>query len=400
MVYFVLRSQYHAPLGHRLVTFEDETLLSWFQSHWVGNNKGPWRTCPDIPDILPARPVAEWEEEEFNLIMDQYEMSTFGMDIYGFWAVWEAMQSHPTAPTSYEDLHSILSKIEYPEGDFSIQNHALEAVTDDDEIEIAWYFFDDWYLERHPERVQFLLRDHWELPGNASEEGASLPSDLSRPLHQELIAAAGTTYCALFSAVDGMTIMDITGCYRFDDGRLPDFADRLRDQDVPMITEEWQGADQRPHRFRKPAWPEELVLLRAFLFDHPDKSLGDALQASAADELYDRISSPRDISDFRCAGNETVLTGNPSACQWDWQRFRAHRISQPVQSPWESTNRAPLIQNSDHITQIRFTVDSSCDGISQCHTWGYLFFDDLWAAAHPALAESILHYGRGWSVLA
>lgn len=401
MVYFVLRSQYHAPLGHQLVTFKDNCLLTWFQNHWIGERDGPWRSCPDLPDILPARPIAEWEEEEFDLIMDQFESSIFGIQVYGFWAMWGAMKTLSTAPQSYEELCTFLSTIGYPEGELSIQNHALEAITNDDEIEIAWYLFDDRFLAQHPERVRFLLTEDWQLPTSATQQGHLLPSPLSRSLASTPEGEEGATYCALLSAMDGETIMDITGCYRFDNQRLPTLASHLCSHPVPMITEEWEGSNDRPHRYRKPSWPEELVLLRAFLFDHPGKTLGEVLQAADSEELFDRISNPRGISDFRCGNNETVLTGDANACQWDWQRYRAHRISSPPSnSAWESTQRSPLIQNSDHLVQIRFVVDSSYEGYRHCCTWAYLFFDDLWAGENAELAESILHYGRGWSVLA
>lgn len=49
-----------------------------------------------------------------------------------------------------------------------------------------------------------------------------------------------------------------------------------------------------------------------------------------------------------------------------------------------------------HVAQLCLHTDCS-EGVDLYHRW--IFFDDLWAAAQPDLANSILRYDRCWDVL-
>ena len=62
-----------------------------------------------------------------------------------------------------------------------------------------------------------------------------------------------------------------------------------------------------------------------------------------------------------------------------------------------------LVQTSPHFCQVRFDERSFADKYPDIAPEGdlraYLFFDDLWVAANPDLAESLLRYGSGWDCL-
>ena len=165
-VYFVLRSEYEAPLGHRVVEFCDESVLDWVQNHWP--NKELIKAIRRGDDEVPDRRMNE----------------IFGFDVCGFYSVWEAMAAWgKTPPSTEEELAKFFRRIDYGEGELIAIDHAIQAYSDDDEIEICWYLFDRHFAQQFPERIAFLLQDDWRLPEEFSAEGLLLDVEKVRELN-------------------------------------------------------------------------------------------------------------------------------------------------------------------------------------------------------------------------
>jgi hypothetical protein len=57
-----------------------------------------------------------------------------------------------------------------------------------------------------------------------------------------------------------------------------------------------------------------------------------------------------------------------------------------------------LVHVEEHLAQLCLHVGQWAEwGQQEYHQW--FLFDDLWAAVHPALADGLLKYARGWDVL-
>lgn len=400
MVHFVCRSQYEAPLGHRIVRFQEPDVLTWFQNHWIGNDEG-WLRDPSLRDHLPDDlPPSDWDDADYQELYYQRTLSLFGGKVMGFNAIWDAMRTWGSAPTDLEYLETFLSTFHYPEGEMTFHPHALQTITDDDQIDIAWYLFDDEFANAHPERISYLLHPTWDFPSTSSaSEGSLLTTDSLRKLDIKPGLGKGATYCVFLSATDGETLNDITGTFRVDGVRLPEFSDHLCRQSVSLKTTKWD--------WLAPTWPEELIQLRAFLLSKPDKSLSEVIGEADCETLYRRLSFPRGLLDFRYEEkNPSVLTGNRQDCEDDWQRLREFlkTRTEEAHSSWRRTEHPPLVQATPHFTQVRFRSHySTKKELTWSHqwnqTWACLFFDDLWAGAHPKIAESLLHYGGSWRLL-
>src|SRR5262249_38498266 len=149
-VYFVYRSHYDTPSLNHVRRFEDDTVLAWFQRHWKG-----------VADRAQAG--------------DQVR-KVFGCYVYGFGSLFHAIAEHSLPPPAASTaLKRVLQAHLYFEGELLCRPHVIQVLTDDDELQMAYYFFDDHYLAEHADRAAFLLREDWHLPADVGA-GAFRPS--------------------------------------------------------------------------------------------------------------------------------------------------------------------------------------------------------------------------------
>jgi len=74
-VYFVRRSEYELPLGHKVVEFDNKNLLEWFQEHWLSEELIAPLRIENIPKMYHADLEPEdiergflhpWESEDID----------------------------------------------------------------------------------------------------------------------------------------------------------------------------------------------------------------------------------------------------------------------------------------------------------------------------------------------
>ncbi len=313
-VHFVYRSHYQGPAGKFVRSLGADTVLGWFRDVWDEAKR--------VPD------VREWTK------------ARLGCDVYGFASLFEAAQEQDLEPPKTDQaLRDHLSKHLYAEGDILYCPHALQVLTDDDEIELAYYVFDDHYLEEHPGRAAYLLHDDWRLPTTSGESSfePTIPTKRIGPPG----SGAGATYLAFLAFYDSgsLTDLDTEGPRRIDGVRVPDLGDYLRRA---------QPDDE---------WPRELILLRSQL--PPESQSGDefAVALAAAGRLPERVVD--------CATEG--------------------------QDPSKS-----LVATSDHLVQLSLHI-GNWFGDDVYQQW--VVFDDRWAGANRDLAEGILRYAHHWDVL-
>src|SRR3954447_1199909 len=144
-VYFVSRSHYEGPSGKHVKVLEADSVLSWFQSVWER---------------------AKAAEDIYLWVIDE-----LGCDVYGLDSIFEAARDESLPPPGTDrTLGSYLEEHLYVEGGFLFEPHALQVLTNDDEIELAYYFFDDHFLKDNPGRAAYLLHEDWPLPTTSSVE--------------------------------------------------------------------------------------------------------------------------------------------------------------------------------------------------------------------------------------
>jgi hypothetical protein len=338
-VYFVYRSHYEGPTGKLARRFDDPSVLVWFQSHWRG--------------IADPDEAAAYAEE------------LLGCRVYGFASLFDAIAEHAIpSPATARELAGVLEEHLYVEGEVRCRPHVIQALTDDDEIELAYFFLDDAYLARHAEKAAFLLHEPFELPADAAEEGlaATTRTKKLRPSGR----GAGATYLAVLGYDDSSSLTDLEGAYRIEGVRLSDLASFL--------------VDATPGE----GWPFELLLLRTQVAAVFANEIAEGLEKTGripVNEVSDAVYDGRMPLETASETERAILV----ALEHVFNRERQ-----------DDTGRLSRVQSENHVAQLAIHV-ATWDGVPMFHRW--ILFDDLWLAAHPELGNAILRYASRWDVL-
>ncbi|MDI3291478.1 hypothetical protein [Polyangium sp. 15x6] len=339
-IWFVYRSHYEGPLSRRVRRLDAPSILAWFSGKMAEAKKA-------------EEPGSLYEEE-------------LGGYVYGFSSVFEAVKEHGLmAPKSTAQLEQILREFLYVEGgpgNTRVDEHSLRVLTDDDEVMLAYFFFDDEVARKQPERVSWLLHEEPKLP-EGDADGPFTP-----PFAPKLVLprgeGEGTTYACLLTSYDGESIpgqaVAIPGV------RLPDLASHLRTVVPTKKPESWS-------KEWLDTWPVELRLLRAMI-EPGQISIAPALAKCAAYPLREVVVQT----------NHTLL--GVGAHQHAEGEF--YKVGTAFKLDGDPTKA--IVQVGKHVA-LFCPHTSSAFGHEQ-----WILFDDRWAAAHPALAASMLRYAHGW----
>jgi hypothetical protein len=327
-MYFVGRWREQSPFSKRVVTVPDASVLDWFRRGW-GH---------DSP--------AEWIDDEL------------GGDVYGLESIFdEARKRNLPEPQSVDQLRTLLHEHLWVEthdkGDYiRLGEHALRVRTDDDEVDLAYYFIDDAAAAASPDRLAFLLYDTWPLPTDAIRSGATFSGGV--PVRTVHLGPSGPD--SVFSvrlsweSPDTARNLDLAGAIEFAGLSLPGLAAALHGVSDPE-------ADDLPY---------DAQLLRA-LVAPGEGTPGPALQRYA-----------------RLPGYSPSLSDLESVPAQDADRSPALPVPLPPQ-PAKS-----MTQLNTHIVQAARYIDDFF-GFDQ-----WFLFDSQWAAAHPDLARALLRYAAHW----
>jgi uncharacterized protein (TIGR02996 family) len=346
-VHFVYRSLYDGPTGLHRRRFDDATVVDWFANRWEG-----------IADHDNAARRAR---------------EILGTGVYSFGRLFTeiAEQALPAPRT----IHAVVDSLEEARlyiNEVRTSPGVIQIATDDDEIELAYYFFDDRYLAKHSDRAAYLLREDWRMPADVGAGGFK-PAE--RTTRVGKVRGEGVTYLIFHGAWDSGHLTDgLEGGYRIDGIRLP--------QLVPYLLRNEVSGEGYCFSYDMPALRSQL--------------LPDGRRAKAAEDpfLFAIREAPEDEDRWGVFSDWLAERGERSAGIFLLERaLRGVTRLPPEGYPnWKFNPKKSLIQAEDHVAVL-------CRNVSPdwYHQW-YLF-DDLWASAHPALANALLRYVRRWDVL-
>jgi uncharacterized protein (TIGR02996 family) len=347
-VYFVYRCHYNAPSEKHVRRFEYDTVLDWAKAVFKqlpGDDAG-WRYAKDLLG---------------------------GLYVYSFgdlFAIGDEDEELPP-PRTMRDVHNWFHKMyvdEHKNGP-----HHIQILTDDDELEMAVYVFDDHYRKANPGKADFLLLDGWELPDGDADGTWALPRTARvRDLAGKPKSGGPVSYACFLAHYDSANL-DLSGGARVANVRVPDLA--------RYILTEWADSEMEGE------W-ETLRLA-----------------------LEKRLKSPRgDDAGFLKAIRKQPAELTNWGVYSDWLQERDEPVAgvkllrdalarADVEDGSVKKNRKPskdLIRVTPHMVQACFHT-ASWGKTDLYHQW--IFFDDRWAAAHPTLAAGILTFASRWDVL-
>jgi hypothetical protein len=377
-VYIVYRSHYHDPSGKQMKRFADTTVLDWFGNHWQ--------------HLAHADAYDRLDE-------------LLGFSIYGFGSLFErAAENELPPPESDDELAAYLDEYLYSEGPILYEPHLLTVQTDDDELEVAYYVFDDHYLARHGKLAAYLLHEGWRLPGNHAEGWFFEPTEPTLD-HLPPGRGSGVTYLVSNTFSDSCNLSDLSPASYVEGVRIPDLARYLLGLD-PSTSPGDSVLLLRSQLLAVPltAEPIEQRFYQALLTNPDD----EASWRACCDWLHEQSGRPGglvllenaltavtrlpllELPDGAWSGLEA---GNVAEAR---QVLEAEMAAHPSGRPRRHDPAKSRLQVDEHVVVLCLHV-SRWGEVDVYQQW--IFFDDLWAAAHPDLANALLRYERCWDVL-
>lgn len=349
-VHFVYRSHYDNPTCFYVKKFKADSVLAWFQSIWQ-----------------PIRADDAGDHAEHLL----------GTHVYSFGNLFEKIDDEEwAAPKTMKALAGYLEEATYI-NEMKHGQHHIQIHTDDDELEMAVYIFDDHYAAKHPDRAAFLMRDDWRLPDGMAN-GKFKPSPGVPKAFSKAVAGDGRTYFAHFAAYDSGGLTDL------DPGQLTGVIDGVRVPDLPrfLLAVQSEGEERDDEETHSSIGEVLTGLNPAFrTAKGTEVPLLKAVRANPNDIACWSAYSDWLLENDRPTLLERILTKCDAPCGAISGSRNPKKDSVLVQSH--------VAQASKHVA--RFGKEDLYHHL--------IFFDDLWANAHTPLAGSILRAANRWDPL-
>jgi uncharacterized protein (TIGR02996 family) len=350
-VYFVYRCHYNAPGEKHVRQFEYDTVLDWAKA------------------IFKQFPGPGYEAG-----WDYAEELLGGLNVYSFGSLFNPDEDHPERkpPKTMKDVHNWFGRMYVNEQKNG--PHHIQILTDDDELEMAVYVFDDHYRKANPGKADFLLLNGWELPDGDADGTFQVPKNVTvgdfagKPKRGKPV-----TYAAFLAHYDSGNLDDLCGGFRVANVRVPDLARYILTEWADTEMEgEWETLRQALQKYLKSPRGEDAGFLKA-IRKQPEELTNWGVYS---DWLQERGEPPAGVKLLRDAlARAEVRDGS----------IRHSRKS-----------RKDMFRATPHMVQACFhTARWGKDDLY--HQW--IFFDDRWAAAHPTLAAGILTFASRWDVL-
>lgn len=352
-VYFVYRCHHGAPSEKHLRAFPQyDTVLEWA--------RGVFRQIPD------RKAAFAYARELLG-----------GLNVYSFGSMFRVDANHPerARPRTMDDVGHWFSDM-YDQGQANGPHH-VQLLTDDDELEMAVYVFDDHYVRANPGKADFLLLDGWELPGGAAD-GPALEWPGAQVIEPDGPGEGRTFGLAMYA----------------------DCSSNLQELNSPTLARGVRLPDLARWLLLHPD-PDELCSAFAYLREWIEGVLTNP-EGPDAGFLKALRDTPAELTTWGAYSDWLHERDLPSA--------GVHLIDRALRGGGFSggrKNRRPALdvfKATDHMAQVSrhegrwpdvptLWFDPN-DTFAQ-----FVYFDDRWAAAHPALARAALTFAARWDVL-
>ena len=342
-VVFVYRSHYEGLLGKRVRRLPDRTVLDWFRRGWAA----------------AADPATD---------LDAWVATELGGRVYGLATVFDAAREHELpAPATADELGAALAGHLYVEGEVVAGNDRVLALTDDDEVELAYFFLPPQAGEQAPGGWLTCCTRTSRCPAGPVRKPAPSPPRSKLGTLAPASAGEGATYAVLLTFYSGDSIgwlppVAIPGV------RLAGLAGYLR----RVVPAGGRYACYTRELIEQEQWPKELLALRG-LVAPGETSVEPALRrCNRYLNIEDRLSAA--FAGPHPAAHEAAMA----------------ELATVTLDEGRDPERS-VIDVAEHIAQMSMHASAFFG-----HQQWYLF-DDVWAAARPELAASLMRYAASWN---
>jgi uncharacterized protein (TIGR02996 family) len=349
-VYFVFRSHDGTPTEKHVRRFEYDTVLDWARAVWK---------------------LHETREEA-----QRYAEHLFGdIGVEVFCGLFHDQGEESTGrPRTMADVKLWFSDM-YCEEEAHGAHH-IQVLTEWGDEQRAIYLFDDHYRNKKPGKTDFLLLDGWELP--AGESTAPAPR-LPPTTAVDSGGGEGKLYL----------ICKYVDCkYHLEDLDRPEHINGLRVPDLARYVLLHPDPDEIAFPLHK---------VRAGLLEVLNRRRGPDAGFLAAIRKH-----PGDLTSWGAYSDWLEDRDLPPA-----GLHLLDRALRAEKSAFVGQNRKPkldLVKVTPHTAQA--CKHAGCpkklprDELTATDTFSqFIFFDDRWAAAHPALAAGVITFATKWDVL-
>lgn len=368
-VHFVYRTPYDQPYGKYYRRFDHGDILSWFQ------------------DLLQRISGSKDEDIAMEAVID-----FLGANVYGFWMIAERIfeeKKRLVPPRDFEQLVEFIRRHVYVNEVRFEAPHLLQVLTDDDDLDLAWYAFDDEFAARQPERSAYLLFQDFPLPANALKGEAPLSQLPPVRIFESGTGRRHRVYGAFSNQWSGGNLSLLGTNFEFEKVRTNTGAwcvNGIRLEELPSFL-----SSLTPHR----GMPAELLLLRAFSSRNGKvQSIREMLsQLKEVPFQHLLIMQNEEVFD-----PESLLASDPDDARQALEEGvnRAIELINSGQaSQWTFDPANSQLHLADHRAEISFLSDT-WDTLHLYDHW--VLFDDAWAGAHAPLAHSLINYSLNWYV--
>jgi uncharacterized protein (TIGR02996 family) len=329
-VYFVYRCPYNGPTEKYIKRFDDATVLDWFRRIWV-----------------PVPEDAAWP----------HARELLGTEVYSFAALFLGIhESNAPPPATIEEAANGVMSMYH--GAIRYEEHCVQLLTDDDELTMCWYLFDDVFLKEHPGLAEYLLYEPEVLPDGAGPEGWK-PRGVRSRLEWPGGSGSGSLFSLHLTPSDDCNLADLQDGVidRHRGMRVGDICRVLLTRDAKEV---FRWSDLHPALFQADLVtdPVELAFVRAIR------------------------EAPGEAVNWMAYTDWLAEHGKPAA--------GLHLLRLALGRMYGETDQR--VHVGEHVVQVYFP--DSHDVFDQ-----WILFDDLWASAHPVLADALLRFATRWDVL-
>ena len=333
--YFVYRCGDLGPTARHLKRFEDATVLDWFRNHW--------------------RPFADYDSA------NAYLNELVGVKVYSIGDLYfDDEQPELPRPETLDDVRAAVLRTYH--NAICFEEHCVQVLTDDDETDMAFYFFDDVFLLKHRDLAAYVLNEDWRLPEGEGEEGWAA-SESTRPALGEIRGdGPGCLYTAVIDTCGGHHLGDGFAAQHVLGVRVPELCRWLMRLPGSLEDHDYHFEELR-----------SVLLSKDLTQSREERAFLKALQ-----------KDPHDDVTWKVYGDWTQDQGvRPPGLRLLERALPRHRSG--------GNPKRNLAQVGDRVGQL-----FAHEGDKDFEHW--FFFDDLWGNAHPALANALLRYTR-WDML-